>query len=221
MAKKISGEYFKENRDFIPLGSAVKGLLEGKIEQERRDTAREFIKLQENQRKSREQTFKAYGMNMPLPVISEKEYLEKHIPMDAWLYSQYGAILYPQEDGTTTISSDGAGIIIDRGMYGKSMAEINGVPQKKEPGGEGETGEPEETPSPAINLNKNQNQESNSNPIPRDISPDKEDVLAPHRKKYAVEQRKRRREKLVIRGVIGGVLVLGMLVIALVAYKLL
>jgi len=132
MPKKISGEYFRENREFVPIGRKVRDCISGSIEKKRLDTARKFAELFKNQRESRARIFKAYGIDMPLPDISESQYLERHVPADAWLYVQYGAILFPQEDGSVKISSDGALLITDLEVKGRTIADINGIPTRKE-----------------------------------------------------------------------------------------
>lgn len=228
MAKKISGEYFKENRDFIPMASAVKNVIADKIDKKRLDTARKFMELQAKQKESRARIFKSYGIDMPLPDISEKDYLEKFIPMDAWLYSQYGAILYPQEDGSTKISQDGGVLIVDIDVKGKTLAEINGVPQKKDPAKEAAAPTPHDTRG-------NEGEQKKQSPQPlagneRDNAADTRqnasaepprDVLAASRKKMLLQQQKKRSETLAKRIIIGSVSILLVLTVVLAAYKLL
>lgn len=221
--KKISGEYFKENRDFIPLSSIVKEKLAGSVEKKRLDTARKYMELSKNQKESRARIFKAYGVDMPLPDITEAEYLDRIVPVDAWLYSQYGAILYPQEDGSTKISEDGALLIIDLEAKGKTLAEINGVPTRKE-----EVQAPEKEPvkepvkEPAPQPPAGQPKE---NPVlpgvpdPKKGEAQVQDILAPNRERAARYHKKVRRVGLVRKGIFWTAALLFAAVGTLMAYR--
>lgn len=221
--KKISGEYFKENRDFIPLSSIVKEKLAGSVEKKRLDTARKYMELSKNQKESRARIFKAYGVDMPLPDITEAEYLDRIVPMDAWLYSQYGAILYPQEDGSTKISEDGALLIIDLEVKGKTLAEINGVPTRKE---ETPTSEKEPVkepvkkaaPRPAAGQPK-ENPVLPGVPDPGAGRDQIQDILAPNRERAARYHKKVRRISLVRKGIFWTVALLFAAVGTLMAYR--
>lgn len=232
MAKKISGEYFVDNRNFCPIGTKVRDLIEGKVEDARRDVAKKRIILEANQRKNRERIFKPLGVDMPLPEMTEQEYLDKCIPMDAWLYVQYGAILFPQPDGTVKISVDGQECLTDREARGKTLAEINGAASPKKdtpeelikdiqwgPAGRKESdAEKDEKPAEA---EKNEDGPKGAAIVsPRHEVP-AEDLLEPVRAQAMLRKRKKRRIKTLKFAVIGSVALLFLLTASLLAWRFL
>ena len=160
---------------------------------------------------------------MPLPDITEAEYLDRIVPMDAWLYSQYGAILYPQEDGSTKISEDGALLIIDLEVKGKTLAEINGVPTRKEETSASEkepVKEPvkEAAPRPAAGQPK-ENPVLPGVPDPGAGRDQIQDILAPNRERAARYHKKVRRISLVRKGIFWTAALLFAAVGTLMAYR--
>lgn len=238
MAKKISGEYFVDNRDFCPVGNRVRNLIKGKIEDKRRETARKKVELEENQKKHRERIFKALGVDMPLPEMTEKEYLDKCIPMDAWLYVQYGAILFPQPDGSIKISEDGQKCLTDLEDRGKTLAEINGAasPKKNTPEeqvksiqwGGGAQKEKEAVPkTPEKQAEENKQEKKNKpeadcveNGGGHSVQPDN-DLLAPIRKQAELKEKRRKKIRFLKNTVVGSVGLLTLLSVSLLIWRFL
>lgn len=204
--KKISAEYFMGNRTFYPVSEKVGKLMrtDGKIEIKRRDTAKKFIELQNMQKESRKKIFAKYGLDMPLPEISEREYLEKKIPMDSWLYIQYGAIMdnisleregtlslvtscdIPKEE-RSKVSEDALDIIFYLEVKGGSMAEVNGAAKP-----EAQKEEPAPSPSPPEpTVAKEKPASTNKRDFTAEEKPDDGDVLAPRRREIEARERKR------------------------------
>jgi hypothetical protein len=98
-AKKISGEYFKDNRDFVKIPGFLKEYIRDYIEPKRQEKASLAEQLASAQKESRKKKFGAYGIDMPLPELKKETYLSKILPIDAFLYVLYGAILWEKQTG--------------------------------------------------------------------------------------------------------------------------
>ena len=98
-AKKISGEYFKDNRDFVKMPVFLQDYIKKCIEPQRQEKAILAEHLANAQKESRKKKFGAYGIDMPLPELKKETYLSKILPIDAFLYVLYGAILWEKPIG--------------------------------------------------------------------------------------------------------------------------
>jgi hypothetical protein len=98
-AKKISGEYFKDNRDFVKVPGFLQDYIKECIEPQRQEKAILAEHLANAQKESRKKKFGAYGIDMPLPELKKETYLSKILPIDAFLYVLYGAILWEKPIG--------------------------------------------------------------------------------------------------------------------------
>lgn len=163
--KRILGDDFRENRTFVPLlGKIAAAVMDGgDIEKKRQERADAFMELQKKQIESRKTMFEKIGVDMPLPVLSREEWLSRIVPPDAWLYSQYGAILDEntdewkntddviEEERLPRISKDASELIDKLVIEGLTMEQIC-APSEKPSGNAVPVLKKGETPS--LNISK-------------------------------------------------------------------
>lgn len=99
IVKKISGEYFKDNRKFVKMPVFLQDYIKKCIEPQRQEKASLAEHLANAQKESRKKKFGQYGIDMPLPELKKEMYLSKVLPIDAFLYVLYGAILWEKPTG--------------------------------------------------------------------------------------------------------------------------